>query len=93
MTKRDYDPLQQLGMALGRVIAGTRSDKAAALAYLQASIANAALQGLVNLLVHKGVLTQAQVQESLDDAYDERFKQLAGSNGAELMPGATTKSN
>jgi hypothetical protein len=91
MKNYGYDPCEQLAAALGRVTANTRTEKVAAMAYLQASLAQAAVQALIDLLRQQNVISQERIQEALNDAYDTRFKQLSGSNGAVVLPHPTAR--
>lgn len=91
--KPDYNPMEQFAAALGRVVSNSHPERCAAMAYLQASLAQAACQGLINLIMSKNILSREEIQRALDASYDERFKQLSGSNAAVIMPAPTTKSN
>lgn len=87
------DALIQLSAALGRVVSNSRPEKTAALAYLQASLAQTAVQALIDLLRNQNVISREQIEKALNHAYNERYKQLAGSQSAVLMPGPTAKSS
>lgn|GEM_PF-5881420 len=75
------DPCEQLAATLGRVISNSRVENVAAMSYLQASLAQCAVQALIDLLRNQNVISQEQIQRALDHAYKERFEQLAGSQG------------
>jgi len=93
MTDKSYDPMEQLSAALGRVCTNTRVERLAALAYLQASLAQAATQGLINLIMTKNILSREEIERAMNAAYDERYKQLAGTHTAEMLPAPTTRKN
>lgn len=85
------DALHQLSAALGRVVSNSRPERVAQLAYLQASLAQTAVQALITLLVNQNVISREQMDKALTHAYHERYKQLAGSQSAVLMPGPSAK--
>lgn len=89
-TNRD-DPAEQLAAALGRVVSNTRPEKVAAYAYLQAALAQCALQALIDLMMQKNIFSKAEIDRALDRAHNERFKQLSGSSGAIQMPTPKTR--
>lgn len=91
MNNNGYDPAEQLAAALGRVVSNTRQEKVAGMAYLQAALAQAAVQALIDLLRHKNIFSKEEIDRALSRAYEERFKQLSGSNGAILMPTPMTR--
>lgn len=86
------EPIIQLSEALGRVISNSRTEKAAAYAYLQASLSQCAIQALIDLLQNQNVISREQIQRALDHAYTERFKQLSGSNGVVAGVAPSTRS-
>lgn len=82
----ESEALQQLAAACGRVVGNTRVEKVAAFAYLQATLANAALQAVIDLLKQHNVVTDSELSRHLARAYEARFKELSGANGAILTP-------
>lgn len=91
MSNQDYDPCQQLAAAIGRVVSGSRTERVAGIAYLQATLAQAAVQALIDLLKQQNIISQEQIQRALDDAYNDRFRQLSGSNGVLAAPAPTAR--
>jgi hypothetical protein len=82
----EAEAIQQLTAAAGRVCGATRVEKIAAYAYLQATLAQAANQALINLLKQHNVVSDGELSRHLARAYEDRFKQLSGANGAILTP-------
>lgn len=91
MSENNYDPCEQLAAALGRVISQSRVERVAAMAYLQASLAQSAVQALIDLLRNQNFISQEQIQRALNQAYDDRFKQLSGSNGVTVGAAPSAK--
>ena len=77
---KDEAAANQLLIALKRTTEGTRLDRCAQTAYMQAVLAQAAGQGLINLLKQKNLINDREIENALAAAYDERFKQLAGTH-------------
>jgi hypothetical protein len=91
---KDHDPLEQLAAAAGRVCSGNSTEsmrKAAYYGYLQATIAQADTQAIINLLLHHLGVPREQIDRALDDARRKRYEQLSGSASAVLTPAPTTK--
>jgi hypothetical protein len=82
----ESEALQQLSAAAGRVVGATKTEKVAAYAYLQATLANAALQAVINLLKQHNIIGDAELSRMLADCYEDRFKQVSGASGAVLTP-------
>lgn len=88
MTDRKADAIaaEQLAAAVGRVVGQTRTEKVAGLAYLQATLAQAANQALINILKRHNIISDSELERTLAEVYDERYKSLSGSSGAIVQP-------
>lgn len=87
--KRDADELQD---ALLRQVERGDVDGIAAAAYVQANFAQQCAQAVLILLQHKGIISEAEVQKALGDAYHARTHQLRN-NGRVIMPAPFLKPN
>lgn len=66
----------RLADAIIKNVNGCTGAQVAVAAFASANKAEAALQGLVRLLVHKGILSHADLGDSMAWGYDERAQQL-----------------
>lgn len=82
----DFNPAEQLYMATLRVAQSTKTERLAAFAYGQAVCAQAALDGLIKLLLQQNIVSKEKIAKVIDDAYMERFRQLSGENSAPQTP-------
>lgn len=80
---------RELQENLLRVLNSKPVDNVAVIAMLQATLVNAALQGLVELLVHKNMLTEREISIALRRGYDRSLAQLHNRDtGTIIMPPA-----
>lgn len=80
---------RELQEQLLRTIEGKPLENLAAIATLQATFANAALQGLIEIVRHKNILTEREVSIALRRGYDRALAQLRDrDHGQIIMPPA-----
>jgi hypothetical protein len=77
----DAAAAEQLAHAAGRVVANSKVERVAGMAYLQAVFAQAANQALINLLKRHNIISEKELEKCLAEEYETRFKQLSGSSG------------
>lgn len=78
MTDRSPDNIaaEALAASLGRSVANNDPARVAFTSFLQANFAQLATQALVDLLRHKNVFSEAEIQNALKTAYDRRTNEL-----------------
>ena len=81
---------KECALAAMERIQGWKGAEVAVGAFGQAQQSQAALVGLIQLLLHKGILSQAELGDSMAWAYHERASQLRvqAKKGSIVLPGA-----
>lgn len=77
---------KQLSLAIERVVSNTRVERCAGMGYAQACMAMAAVQAMINLLKSKNIILDTEIERALADEYERRFRQLSGSQSADVAP-------
>lgn len=63
---------EKLAKVLGAMVAQNTPGKVAGLAYLQATMAQCALQAIIDMLRHKGIVSESEISAALAAAYRNR---------------------
>lgn len=78
----------ELVTALTNKLDGKKAVEIAAMGAVQAQMANAAVQGLIELLVHKNVIAAHELGPALRHAYNRATDKLTNAQSPILMPDA-----
>lgn len=72
MTDKDAITAEVLAQKLINGAAGQSPSQVATVGYVQANLTQCSFQALVTLLIHKGVITEAEVENAHAEAYRKR---------------------
>lgn len=79
---------EELQRMLLQKLDGRKALDIAVLAYVQAAMANAALQGLIELLVHKNVISANELSAALSRGYFRAQAKIEAAQSPIIMPDA-----
>lgn len=87
---REQRAADELMSTVQQKLDGKRAAEIAALAYTQAQLANAALQGLVELLSHKNVISAVDLAGALRHSYQRATDKLTSRQSSIILPDSVT---
>lgn len=79
---------EELQRMLLQKLDGRKAIDIAVMAYSQAAMANAALQGLIELMVHKNMISPTELAAALSRGYFRAQAKIEGSQSPIIMPDA-----